>query len=264
MRGLHPKPGRGGLAARPRPPKHAVKNGRRYRYYVSRRLAAGDDGVKCQRVDPAWRLPAREIERVVSEAVRSLLTDPAELARCAREAGVAQRSIPELLGNAGLRKGEPLEQVDRVDLGAERIKILINLRDLLPDEVQLHHTVPMTMRRRGVESRLVIEGDRAGSGAPGLDPALVKAIARGRQWFQNLVSGRAASLVEIAKAEGITESYVGRLIPLAFLAPDIVESVLAGNQPVHVTTELLTKRVDLPTDWEEQMSLLGFERAPAS
>jgi len=51
---------------------------------------------------------------------------------------------------------------------------------------------------------------------------------------------------------------------VVFLAPDIVESVLEGTQPVHVTTEILTKRVDLPIDWNEQASLLGFERAPAS
>jgi len=122
----------------------------------------------------------------------------------------------------------------------------------------------MAMRHRGVESRLVIEDDRGGFGACGLDPALVKTIARGHQWFEDLVSGRAGSLVEIAKAEGVTESYVGRLIPLAFLAPDIVESVLAGTRPVHVTNEMLTKRIDLPIDWKEQESLLGFERAPVS
>ena len=89
-------------------------------------------------------------------------------------------------------------------------------------------------------------------------------VRAGRRWFEGLVSGRAGSLVEIAKAEGVTETYVGRLLPLAFLAPDIVESVLAGTQPVHVTAELLTKRVDLPIDWKVQESLLGFERAPAS
>jgi hypothetical protein len=234
-------------------PKHAVKNGKRYRYYVSRRLAAGDDGTKRQKVDQVWRLPAREIERIVSEAVRNLFTD-----------GVAQCIIPELLANADCWKGEPLGLIDRVDLGTETVVVRIDLGDLLPGEARISHTLPMAMRRRGVEARLVIEDDREGSGASGLDPALVKAIARGRQWFEDLVSGRVGSLVEIAEAEGITESYVGRLLPLAFLAPDIVESVLAGTQPVHVTTEMLTKRVDLPIDWREQETLLGFKRAPVS
>ena len=118
--------------------------------------------------------------------------------------------------------------------------------------------VPATIRRRGVETRLVICDARGGSGTSGLDPVLVKAIARGRQWFEDLVSGRARSLVEIAKAEGVTDRYVGRLLPLAFLAPDIVTSVLAGTQPVHLTTEMLTKPAELPLDWEEQRALLGF------
>jgi hypothetical protein len=240
-------------------PKHAVKNGKRYRYYVSRRLAAGYDGAKPQKVDQAWRLPAREIERVVAEAVRNLFSDSAELARCARDAGVAHRRIPELLANADRWKGEPLELIDRVDLGAEKVVILMNLRDVLPGEARISHTVPTAMRRRGVESRLVIEDDRGESGTSGMDPALVKAIARGRQWFEDLVSGRAGSLVEIAKAEGVTDRYVARLLPLAFLAPDIVTSVLAGTQPVHLTTEMLTRRANLPLDWEEQRALLGFD-----
>jgi site-specific DNA recombinase len=266
-RGRHPSPLRGKLfdeAGIGLTPKHAVKNGKRYRYYVSRRLAAGHDGAKHETVDPVWRLPAREIERIVSEAVRNLFADSAELARCARDAGVARSRISELVANADRWKGEPLERVDRVDLSTEQVVIHVGLRDLLPGEARISHTVSMSMRRRGVESRLVIEHGRGGAAASGPDLVLIKAIARGRRWFEDLVSGRAGSLVEVAKAEGVPESYVGRLVPLAFLAPDIVESVLAGTQPVHVTTELLTKRVDLPIDWTEQASLLGFERAPAS
>jgi hypothetical protein len=171
-------------------PKHAVKNGKRYRYYVSRRLAAGYDGAKPQKVDQAWRLPAREIERVVAEAVRNLLSDSAELARRARGAGVAQRRIPELLANADRWKGEPLELIDRVDLGTEKVAILIDLRDLLPGGARISHTVPLAMRHRGVESRLVIEDDRGGSGTSGLGPALVKAIARGRHRRSSSPAGR--------------------------------------------------------------------------
>ena len=146
-------------------PKHAVKNGKRYRYYVSRRLAAEHDGAKHEKVDQVWRLPAREIERIVSEAVHDLLTDSAELARCARDAGAARSRIPKLISNANRWKGEPLERIDRVDLGTKNILILVDLRDLLPGEARISHTVPMAMRRRGVESRPVIEHGRGESGA---------------------------------------------------------------------------------------------------
>ena len=107
--------------------------------------------------------------------------------------------------------------------------------------------------------RLVLRSGNKGSGDDRVDPALVKAIVRGRQWFERLASGRAGSLVEIAKAEGVTDRYVAHLIPLAFLAPDIVARILSGTQPVDLTTEALTKRTDLPLGWIEQKSRLGFD-----
>ncbi len=74
-----------------------------------------------------------------------------------------------------------------------------------------------------------------------------------------MLSGRARSVAQVAEAEGVSARYVGRLIPLAFLAPDIVERILSGTQPVDLTTENLTKRIDLPLAWTEQRTLLGFD-----
>ena len=62
-----------------------------------------------------------------------------------------------------------------------------------------------------------------------------------------------------AKAEGVTDRYVGHLIPLAFLAPELVAGILSGTQPVDLTTETLTKRTHLPLSWAEQGTLLGFD-----
>jgi len=107
--------------------------------------------------------------------------------------------------------------------------------------------------------RLVLHGENNGSGDDRVDPALVKAILRGRQWFEDLASGRAGSLAEIAKREGVSDRYVGHLMPLAFLAPDIVAAIFTGTHPVDLTTERLTKRTDLPFGWIEQKSRLGFD-----
>ena len=63
----------------------------------------------------------------------------------------------------------------------------------------------------------------------------------------------------VAEAEGISDRYVGALMPLAFLAPDIVARILAGTQPVELTTEVLAKRIDLPLAWAEQKLLMGLE-----
>jgi site-specific DNA recombinase len=54
-------------------------------------------------------------------------------------------------------------------------------------------------------------------------------------------------------------SSYSHLMPLAFLAPNIVEAILAGGQPADLTAEMLIKRTDLPLDWADQKALLGFD-----
>ena len=90
-----------------------------------------------------------------------------------------------------------------------------------------------------------------------LDPALIKSVARGHLWFDDVASGRAASLQAIAEREGVTEGYVRRLIRLAFLAPGIVEAILDGEQPVDLSAARLTGQVELPLDWNNQQRLLS-------
>src|SRR5436190_3670955 len=68
--------------------------------------------------------------------------------------------------------------------------------------------------------------------------------------------GRARSLEELAQREGITRCYIRRLVNLAFLSPDLVETFLDGRQPVELTATRLTE-IDLPLDWSEQQRLLA-------
>ena len=59
-------------------------------------------------------------------------------------------------------------------------------------------------------------------------------------------------MAEICAAEGLSDSYVGRLLPLAFLAPGMVEDILTGRQPAGLTANGLAWGGDLPARWEEQ------------
>jgi hypothetical protein len=81
--------------------------------------------------------------------------------------------------------------------------------------------------------RLVIEGNHVP--ARRADSALLKAVARARQWSEDLLMGRAKSVAKIAEREGVSDRYVRRLTRLAFLAPQIVEAIVAGNQPPELT-----------------------------
>jgi len=117
--------------------------------------------------------------------------------------------------------------------------------------------VPIQIKRRGVELRLVVNGDR--SKAQKADPALLKAIARAHRWFDDLVTGRVASMAEIGTREGLPKNYVSWLIRLAFLAPNIVEAIIQGNHPPELTAQtLITRRIDLPLQWQAQKTALEF------
>jgi hypothetical protein len=90
------------------------------------------------------------------------------------------------------------------------------------------------------------------------DRNLIDLIARTRRWFVRITKGETVSVREIAREEGMDEGDVSRFLPLAFLAPDIVESILAGKQPVELTAEKLKRFRNLPHSWEEKRRLLGF------
>jgi len=67
-----------------------------------------------------------------------------------------------------------------------------------------------------------------------------------------------AEVVDPEKSTLCRRRYVGHLVPLAFLAPEIVAAILGGEQPLELTAQALTKRADVPWDWNEQKRRFGF------
>jgi hypothetical protein len=115
---------------------------------------------------------------------------------------------------------------------------------------------PMQIRRRGFEMRLVLQGSRAP--APLADLTLIKVIAKGRRWADDLLAGRVESVAAIARREGVLPNYVRRLTRLAFLAPRIIEAIVAGHQPPELTAKALTERIELPLLWSDQEHAVGI------
>jgi hypothetical protein len=88
------------------------------------------------------------------------------------------------------------------------------------------------------------------------DPALLKAFARARGWFEELASGRVSSLVEIARREGLAKRYVTGLAKLAFVSPTFAEAIAEGAVPTSTNLQMLMDgRVALPLSWNEQEHL---------
>ena len=117
-------------------------------------------------------------------------------------------------------------------------------------------TAAAAFTRRGAETKLVLPGLAQQTHGSKCDPALIKALVRGRAWFEELATGRARSLQELAKRDGISRRYIRRLVGLAFLSPQLVEAILQGGQPVELTATRLTE-LDLPLGWTEQHKLLA-------
>ena len=254
-------------------PSHAVKKGRRYRYYISAALIT-DAGTDRE----GWRLAAREIEEAVIRILADALTSPASLVERFGAAGISGDQVRKLLGRAARMAaalgGSPGERAKLVRELVEKIivdekTIIIKLRRglLLGEDVAssaseaasdsaVELTATVAFTRRGAETKLVLPGLAPQKHSSRCDPALIKAIARGRAWFEELVSGRARSLQELAKRDGISRRYIRRLIGLAFLSPQLIEAILQGRQPVALTATRLTE-LDLPLDWTEQHKLLA-------
>jgi hypothetical protein len=89
-----------------------------------------------------------------------------------------------------------------------------------------------------------------------IDNAMIKAISRAFRWREMLENGTHATIAEIAAAEKINESYVGRILRLTLLAPDLVEAILNGRQPVDITMAILMR--GFPLGWCAQSNDFGL------
>jgi DNA invertase Pin-like site-specific DNA recombinase len=233
-------------------PSHAVKQGQRYCYYISQAVLQD----RVQEAGSIARLPARELEQVVTNAVFNALgKDERTRVAAARLDGMGQRDRQQALRRV----------VRRVEISDSRIGVTMDPSALekldgvaRPDDNGDGLTtieLPFDIVRRDNGARVLATG----GSMPAVDSsasALVKAVARGYAWRQQLLNGSVRSTAEIARNEGITRRYVARLLRLGFLAPDIIAAILANRQPAHMTVDRL--RGPIPFDWDEQRRLFGF------
>jgi site-specific DNA recombinase len=239
-------------------PSHALKDGRRYRYYVSRGLLIGTAEKR------GWRLPASQIEKLIANQAASLLADHAALGFALEKAGLpsdklsaafaATHSFRRRLQSETERDEALVILIARAELRPETLRLTIALDPIAAVKEELTWDIALKIKRRGVEMRLVVESDRPV--AARADPTLLKEIIRAHRCFDALLSGK-ASIAELAKSEGVDDRYISCVLPLAFLAPEIVESIVRGNQPADLNATKLVRRVDLALDWDSQKRQLG-------
>ena len=209
----------------------------RYRYYVSKAAHHGTGGNA-----PKLRIPARDIERLVAGEVAALFRDPVELAaRCGLslpppKLAALNRSCEMLADQLGNDQATMRAIVSVVRLDDRGITIAVSIAaiaGLLGLEPTYGHneTIELVcsakLTRTGRAVRLVQPG---GALAVTDDPdrTVVRLIARARGWWAVLAAGEIDPLT-LARNEGLSQSYITRVVRLAFLAPEVVEAALRGG-----------------------------------
>jgi len=116
--------------------------------------------------------------------------------------------------------------------------------------------VPVTIRKRGGR-RLVVAPDGTPWSSPRtrMDNTLVKALARAHRWKRMLDEGRYGSVTELAAGEKLDRGYLGKILMLTLLAPDIVQAILDRRQPAELGVHVL--REGFPVEWEEQRGMMA-------
>ena len=158
--------------------------------------------------------------------------------------------------------------VHRIEVAKDRVVISLDAKSLVdalgiasgesvapdPRHDALIIEVRTILQRRGKQTRLIIGSVECQITA--IDTDLLRLIRDGHRWFDALRGGTASSISALAKRDGEQVSHVSRSITLAFLAPDILDMIVAGRQPAALTPERLKAARPLPADWSVQRKLL--------
>ena len=227
-------------------PTHATKAGVRYRYYASAPVLHGE--AKTASAGSISRIPAADIEDIIVKSLEAHLaakqTGSISSVRQLRDrAGLAQLVLGIVVHTDKLvvrfRSDRADEEPDRSDdpsltIPWQKPPSKRSRRILLPHHASRRDVQPEQFERRA---------------------RLVSAIAKGRQWLDDVVSGRVTTVQEICIREKCSVRQVNMTISLAFLAPNLVKAAVEGRLPRGIGVERLR---DPPTEWSRQFEALGL------
>jgi site-specific DNA recombinase len=227
-------------------PTHAAKSGVRYRYYVSLPHLHGES--KIASVGSVSRIPATEIEDVIVKSLHDYLIaqkeKPLSMAtqivdRKVLQGSIARVEVHEDHLTVRLKSADGEETSDSTDghllsIPWQKPPSRRSRQILLPHGVPRNEVRPTRIERRA---------------------RLVSAIARGRRWLDEIVSGSVTDVQQIATRQKCSVRHVNMTISLAFLAPDLVRAAVEGRLPRGIGVERLR---DAPAEWSQQFEALGL------
>jgi DNA invertase Pin-like site-specific DNA recombinase len=261
-------------------PTHAVKKGRRYRYYTSQAVIQ-----RRNKSSYLGRIPARELEQLVSSRIQRLLASPQELAASCMESSELANELGRVIeaAQAMAEKWSELTSQQSAELvrGVARRIVLRGAELEIEVDVEalaaglLHkqwnagkeesHRRPeagrhlltlkcsFTLARRRGELRLVLPDSSTGS-SQSASP-LLKAIVMVHDWKERIIAGEIYSVQQLATEAKLNSRYAARIFQLAALSPGILDQVVRdGSMADHSLSHVIS---GLPLSWHDQGSLLS-------
>jgi hypothetical protein len=241
-------------------PSHSQKQSKRFRYYLSHQLVNGGRASAPKGI----RIPAQALETLVITQLSDWLNNTELLLEAINpEAALIQNLLADAQKFARDLEENKTEQFDlirqlleRVEVGHDYLTVSIKASALMPigEEILIHVRTNITMKRCGYAMRLLITDSQNNQSLR--DQHLVDYLSKAYRWLNLITTGKVQSIKEIAESEKLDQFHVARMINKAFLAPDIIRAILNGTQPAHFSLKYLKQFRALPSDWNEQKSLL--------
>ena len=227
-------------------PTHATKAGIRYRYYVSTPVLHGE--AKTASVGSVSRVPAADIEDTIEKTLKAHLATKQDRSTSSALRLVDRGTIAQLVAGIVVHRDRLVVRLksDGVDEASDS-----------PDDQLL--TIPWQKppSKRSRQMLLPHNASRSDVRPEQFErrARLVSAIARGRRWLDDVVSGRVTTVTQLCTREKRSVRQVNMTISLAFLAPNLVKAAVEGRLPRGIGIERLR---DPPTEWGSQFEALGL------
>ncbi|HEY5378375.1 MAG TPA: recombinase family protein [Pseudolabrys sp.] len=228
-------------------PSYTTRKAGRFRYYVSQAVLQG----RHSDAGSIRRLSADIVEKLVADALRSPVQDEMD------DQASAAQDFSSLAADEGIRSSIR-SKVDRIVVSNRKLEITLKKsagdgREIDEGPRVLHVTLP---EKKMPGRKKILIPEAAGAPAYRMDHSFVLMIARGRTWANALCRGEYLDTAAIASQFDLSETYVRRILRLAYLAPDITEAIAEGRQPRSLKLQKLL--CPLPLSWPEQRKSLGF------
>ncbi|MGC2161295.1 MAG: recombinase family protein, partial [Silvibacterium sp.] len=258
-------------------PTHDQKAGRRYRYYTSQAVIR-----KTGNETSVNRIPALDIEQAIAERVLEFLRSPDAIFRAARDSDAGVGNFEKILKVsmerskqwAQLSKTEQdsvlrsilngvIVRCDSVEIQLKSgplFRLLLDNRDghqadslVNPEIISL--ACPLRIASQGKAFCVVLGNDSTPSSESAA--AMIKAIARARLWYDEIVAGEVGCIPELARRHKVSPRYVKKILPCALLGPRSVDAILKMKTRPQLTLDYLLNQ--LPIRWDQQSAVIEGE-----